>query len=87
MGLRTERTMVKIAMCFLIATLALIIALFAGALVAPRSGKYSGLRIDPCALETGGWSMTDPVCSEMQIRITSQRTAMSTVIAQARRPI
>jgi hypothetical protein len=87
MGLTTGRTMVKIAMCFLIATLALIIALFAGALVAPRSGKYSGLRIDPCTLETGGWSMTDPACSEMQIRITSQRTAMSTVIAQARRPI
>ena len=51
----------EISMCFLVATLALVIALFAGALVAPRTGEYSGLRIDPCALETGGWSMTDPV--------------------------
>jgi hypothetical protein len=73
---------VKIAMCFLIATLALVIALLAGALVAPGSVKSSGLRIDPCTLETGGWSMSDPACSEMQIRITSRRTATSTVIAR-----
>jgi hypothetical protein len=87
MGLRAGRTVVKKAMCFLIATLALVIALFAGALVAPRTGKYSGLRIDPCALETGGWSMIDPACSELQIRITSRTTAMSTVFARPRRQI
>jgi hypothetical protein len=69
-------------MCFLIATLALVIALFAGALVAPSLGKYSGLRIDPCALETGGWSMTDPACSEMQIKMTSRTSALCTVFAQ-----
>jgi hypothetical protein len=86
-GLRTGRTVVKIAMCFLIATLALVIALFAGALVAPRTGEYSGLRIDPCALETGGWSMTDPACSEMQIKITSRTTAMSSVFERTRRPL
>jgi hypothetical protein len=60
-------------MCFLIATLALVIALFAGALVAPPTGKYPALRIDPCALETGGWSLTDPACSKMQIKMASEQ--------------
>jgi hypothetical protein len=83
----TGRTVGKIAMCFLIATLALVIALFAGALVAPSTGKYPGLRIDPCVLETGGWSMTDPACSEMQIEIMSRTTALSTGFARPRRLI
>jgi hypothetical protein len=87
MGVRMRRTMVKIAMCFLIPTLALVIALFAGALIAPPAGKYPGLRMDPCTLETGGWSMTDPACSEMQTMITPRTTAMSTVFARPRRPI
>jgi hypothetical protein len=87
MRLTTGRTVGKIAMCFLIATLALVIALFAGALVAPSAGKYPGLRIDPCALETGGWSMTDPACSEMQIEIMSRTTALSTGFARPRRLI
>jgi hypothetical protein len=77
----------KITMCFLIATLALAITLFAGALVGPAIGKYPGLGIDPCALETGGWSMTDPSCSEMQIKMTSRTTPMTTVFARPRRPI
>jgi hypothetical protein len=70
MGLKMRDAIGKIAMCLLVATLALMIALFAGALVAPRTGDRSGLRVDPCALETGGWGMADPNCVEMRIRTT-----------------
>jgi hypothetical protein len=86
MGLTMENAAGKIAMCFLVATLALTIALFAGALVAPRTGSHSGLRVDPCVLETGGWSMIDPNCMDMWIRTTA-RTAAQSGIARAGRPI
>jgi hypothetical protein len=71
MGLTMSDAGRKIVMCFLVAALALTIALIAGAFVAPRTGNHSGLRVDPCALETGGWSLTDPNCMDMRIGTTA----------------
>jgi hypothetical protein len=80
MGLTMSHVMGKIAMSILFATLALTVALIAGALVAPRTGDYSGLRLDPCALETAGWSMTDPNCVDMRIGTTPRTTPHYTVV-------
>jgi hypothetical protein len=74
MGLTMSHVLGKIAMSIVVATLALTVALFAGALVAPRTGDHSGLRVDPCALETAGWSMTDPNCVDMRIGTTPRTT-------------
>jgi hypothetical protein len=42
-------------MSFLIAAVALVAALFAGALIAPRSFRHLRGTVDPCALKTGDW--------------------------------
>jgi hypothetical protein len=62
MGVTMRDAVGKIDMCFLIAALVLGIALFTGALIAPQPGSRPGLRVDPCALETGDWSMIDFNC-------------------------
>jgi hypothetical protein len=67
MGLTVGHARGRMLMCFLIAALALVIALFTGAFIAPQPGNHRGLRIDPCALETGDWSVIGPDCSRMQI--------------------
>jgi hypothetical protein len=87
MGLRMENAAGKIAMCFLVATLALTIALFAGALVAPRTGSHSGLRVDPCALEAEGWSMIDPNCMDMRIGTRARPMAHGIVVGESKRPV
>jgi hypothetical protein len=51
MGLTVGHARGRMLMCFLIAALALVIALFTGAFIAPQPGNHRGLRIDPCALE------------------------------------
>jgi hypothetical protein len=50
-------------MCIVIAAAALVIALLTGAFIAPVAGNHRGLRINPCALDTGDWREIDPAQS------------------------
>jgi hypothetical protein len=56
-------------MCFLIALLGLLISLFAGAFIAPRSDGYRGPGIDFCAPGTGASSMFDRNCANRVITL------------------
>jgi hypothetical protein len=84
MGLTVPIGKGRIDMCFLIAALALVVALFTGALIAPYPGTQRGL--GPCALEPGEWSMMDPHCSEMEGEISLQTIARGSIATAARLP-
>ena len=66
-------------MWLLIAASALVIALLTAAFIAPQVGNARSLRIDPCALEGGGWGAVDPNCAGVQKRTRSltKRTSVA----------
>jgi hypothetical protein len=56
-------------MTILVALAVLVVALFVGALIAPRPNHYLTRRLDPCALETKDWVEIDPDCRNTQIEL------------------
>ncbi len=69
-------------MCFLIAALALLVALLTGAFIAPQVGNHCGLRVARYALEIGDWSAIDPNCTAMPIRTRSGTLGKGPLIGQ-----
>jgi hypothetical protein len=63
-----------IIICFLIAALALLIALLTGVFIAPQLCSRRGFRIDWYALETRDWSVIDPGCLKCTRQLRSARS-------------
>jgi hypothetical protein len=54
-------------MSFLIAAVALAVALVAGVLLAPQPLRHAILEVDACGVGAGAWGMIGPGCADLRI--------------------
>jgi hypothetical protein len=76
MGMTMKLSEEQFAMCFLIAAAALVAALVAGALIAPRPFRHLTLRVDACPVGAADWGIIDPGCADLRIGAMRVRRAI-----------